>query len=238
MYQIQVQKWSEVIHKQGLFDAFSSIKDGLKPSNQEFEFFIRHWIVDGTPYLFRDEPMVYEEIRRKMGKDLSTCPTNVGIVGSAKLGFSLTPRKKLREFDAKNSDIDLFVVDRYFFANLCAEYDRGYEAFLEFGENFSEKRKTFLENNHLDITGDGNRTGTMNRGFIDSNKIPTGPKIGAGPYLNMCERSISSIKLALQKRYEGLKLKKPQTLRVYRDMDALMLQYRINLEQFVTKAQA
>lgn len=236
MYQIDTSEWSEVIHADGLLNAFRSIKNGVEPNDLEFEYFIRRWIIDGNPKLFESEPMVYEEIRRKIGTDFNTCPTNVGIVGSAKLGFSLTPRKNLSLFDNRTSDIDMFVVDENFFVNMCRDYDQGYAAFQHIKDSVSNARKDFLSRNDQDIRGDGNRVGTIRRGFIDSNKIPTGYQIRAGHYLEMCVRSLNSIQTALQNRYPDLSLPKQLTMRVYRDKDAVIRQYKVNLRYFVKKA--
>lgn len=65
----------------------------------------------------------YDEFKLYMSKKLDLHVNNIAIVGSAKMGFSLSPEKNFREFN-ESSDIDLVVVSDQIFK-------LSWQAFLE-----------------------------------------------------------------------------------------------------------
>jgi hypothetical protein len=67
-------------------------------------------IFAGTPYVFESNPEVWTHARSQLAASLTSCEDNIYIVGSAKMGYSLAPRKFGRPF-APESDIDVVVID-------------------------------------------------------------------------------------------------------------------------------
>lgn len=65
----------------------------------------------------------YDSFKQYMAKKLDIQPNNIAIVGSAKLGFSLSPTKAFRTF-SENSDIDIVIVSESVFR-------QSWNAFLE-----------------------------------------------------------------------------------------------------------
>lgn len=72
------------------------------------------YVFEGTPFVFRDHPDSLAILRRHLRKRLRVREENVIVVGSAKLGFSLSPDRFPRQFSAE-SDIDILVVDENLF---------------------------------------------------------------------------------------------------------------------------
>lgn len=68
----------------------------------------------GTPYVFRNRPESFSTLRNHLRSTLNVSEENVTVVGSAKLGFSISPHTFPRRF-AWNSDVDILVVDESLF---------------------------------------------------------------------------------------------------------------------------
>jgi hypothetical protein len=76
--------------------------------------FIRKWLVFGTCKVYSNEHDYYALVE-KVADHFGVHPTSVFAVGSAKLGFSIAPKKRYMAFDENRSDIDLVIVsDRLF----------------------------------------------------------------------------------------------------------------------------
>jgi hypothetical protein len=81
----------------------------------------------------------YYELRRRVSIQFGVHPNEVLVVGSGKLGFSIAPEKRYREF-CSESDIDLVVVSEGLFNQFWMLV---HEYWLEFGQwdGFSGFRK-------------------------------------------------------------------------------------------------
>ncbi len=83
---------------------------------------------DTLPYVFEPEPRAWPAFRAEVGNQIGVEPTDLRIVGSGRLGFSLKPGSNLKAYNDK-SDIDLVVVssnsfDQLWFGLLGAFYPR------------------------------------------------------------------------------------------------------------------
>jgi hypothetical protein len=67
------------------------------------------FLLEGTPFVFKDSPMKYTVFREQVGDQFGIGSQDVCIVGSAKLGFSPSPTKFGQPF-AETSDVDVVVV--------------------------------------------------------------------------------------------------------------------------------
>lgn len=73
---------------------------------------VRQFVITGTAALLSEE--LYFNLRSEVAERFSLHPTEVLIVGSAKLGFSIAPKKRYRPFN-DSSDVDVAIVsDRLF----------------------------------------------------------------------------------------------------------------------------
>lgn len=52
---------------------------------------ISHIIVNNTPFVFKDMPLLYEQIIQYMANLLGIEPESIKLIGSAKTGFSISP---------------------------------------------------------------------------------------------------------------------------------------------------
>lgn len=77
---------------------------------------VRDILFEGVPFVFAATPVLWTGLRHSLAADLGCEPHDVIVVGSAKMGYSLAPRKYGRPF-ASNSDIDVIVIS-------CELYDR------------------------------------------------------------------------------------------------------------------
>jgi hypothetical protein len=74
----------------------------------------------GTPYIFKDNEELYFELKSEIasffseGQSHPLSPTKVIMVGSSKLGFSISPRHLWREI-REDSDIDMVVISDQIF---------------------------------------------------------------------------------------------------------------------------
>jgi hypothetical protein len=81
---------------------------------------VRQYVFEGTPFVFRNYPQTERILYRHLGPHLASSKDdvipeeNIIVVGSAKIGFSLSPNTFPRRFST-NSDIDVLVVDKTLF---------------------------------------------------------------------------------------------------------------------------
>jgi hypothetical protein len=78
---------------------------------------IREYIFEGLPYVFRETPPLMETLRDHLCNDLGVSDESTIVIGSAKIGFSLSPDNVFRQF-SDESDIDVLVVDERIFDDI------------------------------------------------------------------------------------------------------------------------
>lgn len=94
----------------------------VKSSDEIYdEFFISGtvWLFEK---LFKDSWFdKYNQFKKYIAKRLNVHYNNIGIAGSAKLGFSLNPKKNFKDFD-ESSDVDIIIVSEKLFNKFWTEY--------------------------------------------------------------------------------------------------------------------
>ena len=83
---------------------------------------------DFLPYVFEPKPAAWDAFRNILVSNFSVSQTDIRVVGSGRLGFSLKPGQNLKSF-GDTSDIDVIVVhadlfDQLWLALLSAAYPR------------------------------------------------------------------------------------------------------------------
>ncbi|MBU2920509.1 hypothetical protein KO504_04085 [Winogradskyella psychrotolerans] len=74
-------------------------------------------------YLKVENPSeTYDEFKKFVSKSLGVSFNNVCIVGSGKLGYSLSPEKNFSDFNEDESDIDLVIVSRKYYYQFWNAY--------------------------------------------------------------------------------------------------------------------
>src|SRR6266568_272955 len=72
---------------------------------------------EAAPYVFESEPASLDKFRDALALSLMVARTDIRVVGSARLGFSMKPWQNLRSFQ-DTSDIDVLVVNQTLFDEL------------------------------------------------------------------------------------------------------------------------
>lgn len=106
---------------------------------------INKYLLYGTPYIFKDDIDRYFELKQEISKFFNTQQTQIYMVGSAKLGFSISPLKGFKPFN-EDSDIDIAIIDSGLFGKYwklllntgmaktakTEKEDKKYKKFLEY----------------------------------------------------------------------------------------------------------
>jgi predicted nucleotidyltransferase len=80
----------------------------------EYDYLVSKWVIEKLPYIFNGNYDSFLKTKLKLSRLLKVDSCSIIFVGSACTGFSLSPFKKLREFNEK-SDIDIAIVSHYYF---------------------------------------------------------------------------------------------------------------------------
>lgn len=89
----------------------------------ELEAIARLWLTEGIPAAFSACPMEFEHIRCLIAGDLGVPARAINMTGSARLGYSLSPKKFPRGL-TESSDLDIFVVDHALFDGCLGAAER------------------------------------------------------------------------------------------------------------------
>ncbi len=82
--------------------------------NRPLDVVVKEYIFHGLPYIFRNRPEAMQTLYQHLRATLRISDQNITVVGSAKIGFSLSPDNFPRKF-TDESDIDILIVDETLF---------------------------------------------------------------------------------------------------------------------------
>jgi len=94
-----------------------------KLADEELTSFLRQWVAEGIPFAFRECPLVYECLRSWMGYRLRVEPRNITVIGSARLGCSLSREPKFGGPYGDQSDLDFAIISDRLFENVVADFE-------------------------------------------------------------------------------------------------------------------
>lgn len=193
--------------------------------------FLRLWVSEGIPFAFQEVPMLYEMLRGWLGSQLQIHPKVITVIGSARIGFSLSGTPKYGQPFGQNSDLDLAVVDGRLFGDLSNEFRKWIS---EFDSGVSAPRgpaeqKYWAENRQRVPRN-------IAHGFIDPYKIPTRGEYPTAQHV-LDVKSRLARKLANTEsspKFRGI------SARVYRDwgsfLDRMEFNLGITLQSFANSA--
>lgn len=185
---------------------------------------LRSFIVEGVPAFFSRTPTLYDTLRRYIADTLGLPADDVTIVGSARIGYSLSPPPAYGTPFSANSDLDFAAVSRQLFEGLVAVFDQWKADVAAGRENPRNAREhTFWEAN-LD-----NLPSNIENGLLDTYKLPNRYELAIKVNQTMW-RTVEKLRLTL-----SLDRKLHASLRVYRDWNALYRQQLINLRATLRK---
>lgn len=175
------------------------------------------WLTEGIPFAFRDFPMSFEYCRERLARQLDEVPKSISMVGSARLGASLSPKKFGHDYDHTTSDIDLFMVSPNWFKKLQADAElwlSRYRSHLATPRH--SKEASYWEDNAARLPD------TMRRGFIDIWMIPAYSRYSNAQELR---RSLYTFKMNLNEHLTiGRQIKRDIGIRTYADWDYALKQ--------------
>lgn len=165
--------------------------------------------------LFPDGLQKEMDFRRDMANSIGLSINEIGIVGSAQLGYSIKPHVKLRLMDEEygktkkisdKSDIDVSVVSRKYFDQLHQEvhdYTKGFGV----GWEFSKYYPTLDSMKHLDVKrADYNFYKYFAQGWLRPDFFPDGFSFGYNIQLNKWKKILDrKISIGIYRDWKCLK---------------------------------
>jgi hypothetical protein len=186
---------------------------------EEVDGFARLWLTEGIPSAFQEAPMLYEIVRQWLAIRANVHPKFVTMIGSARLGYSITPTKFGAEF-TQRSDLDFVIVSKELLAKLSDEFATWSGDFTaaKISPRNPKEREHWGENLRVVPT-------TLARRFIDLNKIPTFTKYRVAQALQHAQWILTE---KLRVTVGGPVVRK-STVRIYGDWGAFQNQLRRSL---------
>lgn len=74
----------------------------------------QRWVIDRTPKIFENDQVAYVDWKSKLASAIEVDGRAITVIGSACVGFSLSPAKQFRDFD-DSSDIDVAIISAHHF---------------------------------------------------------------------------------------------------------------------------
>lgn len=124
------------------------------------------WLSEGIPFAFLKCPALYTSVRAWLGAKLDVNAKEIGLLGSARLGYGLSSDRRGKPFDA-HSDLDLFIVSREKFDQLSGE-------FYEWSNDYRKGRivPSNVRQKKFWMDSFGRIPGNIELGFVDAHLIP------------------------------------------------------------------
>jgi hypothetical protein len=179
----------------------------------------RLWLSEGVPFAFRDRPAVYESVRSWLAARLNVDPKEITLIGSARVGQSLSPSQLGRPFSPE-SDLDLTIVSSDLFGRIVREFNTwAYDYESDAVTPANDRERKFWDD-HLQ-----RGSVLINRGFLDSKMVPL-----RVPYV--LAREISQTMYLLCNKLAstpGAPVVGRADVRIYKDWGAFVRQVETNL---------
>ena len=179
-----------------------------------------HVIRFNTPYIFKDNPLVYEQIRLYLSERLNLEVADIMLIGSAKTGFSMSPDEYGKAFSEK-SDLDFTIVNQHLFEQLKDEYINWRNLYLiekRIVPNNDTEQRYWDEN--LKVVEKN-----INNGFVDTRKLPNR---NCCPIVKDINHSMWLIPERLRKCFNMTVAH--ASVRVYKDQQSFYNQFKRNTD--------
>lgn len=173
-------------------------------------------------HMFENSPIIYNQIIEYLSNKFTICKTSIVLIGSAKTGFSIDPTKYGNPF-SENSDLDFAIIDNSLFEILRKEYQIWKKKY-EDGEYDNFPNKKYWPDNINTLKG------SLKKGFIDTNKLPSFDDL---PTIKSLNNSMSQIVRQLDNIHE-IKIK-GASVRIYNNWDSFQKRLYINTKSVIEK---
>ncbi len=212
----------EALNIAGHYPSKENLADNLTGlSYQERRSFIRLWASEGIPQIFSGAPILYDIMRYWIASRLNVEPKNVTVIGSVRMGYSLSPEPKFgTPFTNAVSDLDMSVVSQRKVDELIATFETWRE---DYASGNVKPRSKDEEGLWDDNSNHG--IGKCRRGFIDHWMVPTFDKYPVSQSLGQLMYE-TRVRFGLTPQIPSVK---SASLRIYRDWDAFIDQQQLSL---------
>lgn len=194
----------------------------LEPLEQQS--YINHLIVNNIPYAFKHIPLLFEQIVQYLADEIGLNYSDIKLIGSAKTGFSISPKPNYGNPFTDKSDLDFSIINENLFMNLTIEFEHWIELYTNGKIEPKKAEEKYWDANLESVKR------SIKRDFIDTYKIPNRNMF---PITQKINNSLFLIIFKLNE-YHGIKNSKT-SIRVYKDWDAFYKQLRINTEFVLSK---
>jgi len=184
--------------------------------------FLRHWLMDGTPYVFFEMPMLYESIRTWLSSRLQINPLEIKLIGSARTGFSLAPPPDFGKPFGPASDLDIAVVSADLFWKCKLAFEQWKADYKSGTVSPRHAKEKFYWGENATVV-----PSSLGRGFIDPNKIPT---FNRYPISQTIAETMRLLKTKLDISVSAPNVRKA-TIRVYNTWQSFHKQVKINFSR-------
>lgn len=197
------------------------IKNAFAKSNDSERLgIIRLWITEGIPFAFKDNPILYEEMRSYIARGVDVNPKEVTLVGSARIGYSLEKKFWGKAFTNK-SDLDFTIVSSNLFNDLVLDFQK-------WAGDFASKKVTpYNPKQNLNwlesiMTTDQN----ILKGYINTKNLFSHVNY---PTIRKCYRTMTKLKERLEVTQNSPSVE-DASIRVYSDWKSCTRQLEINFK--------
>jgi hypothetical protein len=181
---------------------------------------IRTWVQDRSPAAFSEMPYLWEAVREWISARYQLSPREIGLAGSAQVGFSMHPKKALANFERNRSDLDIYAVSKVLYGALEREA-RNFVA-----RQLAAPKTDFLEQAKTTSRALANR-------YVDLQQIPA-----IHDRYPLVARLRNDTSIVIDKlKHSGFCLK-PSHIRVYEDWDAMARWTKIQVDSWAESLNA
>ena len=176
-------------------------------------------MTEGVPYACSQFPLAYEFARERSAWALNLDPKQVSLVGSARIGYSLSPSAFGQPFDESTSDLDLFAVDSDLFDHLRRDFEWFLKRWDEGSFTPTESEKVYWESSKKYDPKN------VEEGFLDPHHIPLKKGFETADRLSYAALRFHKNLAAQAGRQIGSKAK----MRVYQDWPSAIKRIKYNI---------
>lgn len=199
---------------------YKTVHEGEKKS------YLRHYIVNNTPFIFKTTPLLFEQLTQYLADKLEITTSEVKLIGSAKTGFSISTPPDYGKLFSKTSDLDFSIINEDIFISLQEEFNSWANQYRTKSiMPKGEKEKYNWDNNLFEVP-----TYQLSNGLIDTYKIPNWYEFTTAQKIN---NSLSLIVINLKQKY-SVEVK-GASARVFRSWGTFVKQLRLNTEDILNK---
>jgi len=163
---------------------------------------------------------VYEAARGWLGWRLELCPKEITLLGSARIGFSLSPPPKYGQACDDKSDLDLSVISESLFRRMLETFNQWHIDYKQNTVQPRHQREQALWDQNI-LFGLRN----IPKGFLNADKIPT---LNRYPVVQNLNQAMWQLKRKLEVT-PGAPNPSKVSVRVYSSWRALVSQVSFNL---------